>query len=183
MNVNLEKYLLLISVDFTFVRSDILCSIEFFLTDITLKLPFVGVRVHVINEARMLAEYFAAVLTRVLDEMAHSMRLVHFFSSTCVIACVTRKNRLDLVSFKVMFGHFTCSPFYRFLTNLALPLLARSTSNQHFVYKRKFGDINITISIGIVCVLLTYQSILSFTDVFLKFCFLSRSESPVYFLF
>lgn len=114
-------YLLLVSVDFTFMGIDVLGRVELFLANVTLEFTLVGVRIHVIDETRMLTENLSAVLTRILDKVTHTVSLVHLLRSTGVITRVTREDRLHLMHFKVMFGHLASSTLDSFLTNLAFP--------------------------------------------------------------
>jgi hypothetical protein len=97
-------YLLLVSVDFTFMGIDVLGRVELFLANVTLEFTLVGVRIHVI-----------------LDKVTHTVSLIHLLRSTGVITRVTREDRLHLMHFKVMFGHLASSTLDSFLTNLAFP--------------------------------------------------------------
>lgn len=115
------KYLLLVSVDFTFMGINVLCSIKLFLTNVTLKFALVRVRIHVINKSRMLTENLSTMFTRILDEVTHTVSLIHLLRSAGVVTCVARENGLHLMHFKVMLGHLASSAFDGFLADLAFP--------------------------------------------------------------
>lgn len=81
----------------------------------------------------MLGEDLATMLARILNQMTHSMGLVHLLSAAGVITGVTRIDGLSLMNLEVMFLDFTYSSFDSFLTYLTLPQLTRSSTYEHFV--------------------------------------------------